>query len=856
MTPDLESFLKNFPVHATEKDLIPESVWPDLTGVLDAKIKEYKNDKKDWDTFWAHAALQKVVAIDTETSGLRPAFGDRIVGVSAAYFDGKIIHAGCWNFRHEGHPKRVLFEKPDNKSRLIARLKELGETDLLKKIAEGKVSEKMWKTAGIHQLQDLDLTLLKKFNASYPSEIKPMKTMGQFMCSGYIEVAARMPLSLMKHILPVLEKVIIAGMNFKFDAKMFNAEGLPLPARVLDCMLIAHAYNENKRHYNLESLAEEMGERKVADTIAEYLAAYQLDVSARGHAQVPYSLERPYAIADAVITLKRLQWERNRWMQMKDPRIMDVFQIENAQVSPVAAMEIVGNKLDKEYVQRGVTILSNQVYALEKKIHELAGKKFDIGSEDQLWPILEAKGFKPVSMTVKGNIQLDDLALASYKDPLCDLIREYRKRYKVLGTYFKPFLKTHMDKDDILHPDIFIQGTVSGRPSCHEPNLMNIPNVGRFSNYAEAFETRRCFIPPSDEYSLLYLDMDQMEIKIFAEVSDEKQLLDALANGEDLHVVTAKNIFPDFPSAADASFSDKIKKIFKAMRESAKRINFGTIYGMGRALMALKLGIPVDETVRALELAELCHKDLPNLVKDFTQYSLTEIAAHKETHRMNTALKNKGWDGLRTLGDEVSGHINIDGLTKLLVTKEKNAWLSYSAETFLATYHGKFPKIKELVKAIRSTLTSRGYIFNRFGRRYHLNKEQSYIGTNRLVQGTSADMFKLAIARLHRLLQGHKTKIANQVYDEVQFYVHYTELDLIPDFIRCMTYFPTVGVKMSTSCKYSHVAWSEKREFTGVTEFLNSDTRKRSKAQLAELKKLYAWTPGKINQEVAEEAEL
>jgi len=169
----------------------------------------------------------------------------------------------------------------------------------------------------------------------------------------------------------------------------------------------------------------------------------------------------------------------------------------------------------------------------------------------------------------------------------------------------------------------------------------------------------------------------------------------------------------------------------------------------------------------------------------------------------------------------------------------------YSAEQFLAKYHARFPKIKQLVKKIDSTLGSRGFIFNRLGRRYHLPKEQSYVGVNRWVQGTCSDMVKLASHNLHKLLTGKKSLLINQVHDEFQVEIHHTELYLVPMIKMCLETFPMVKVKMSVDADYSHIAWSEKRGWKGPIEFLNSDTRKRTPEFLKELKTIHGWCPSK-----------
>lgn len=786
--PTKELKLEAFPVPATKDDCIPEAIWPSLLGVQNAKQKEYPNTLAAWNTFWKLSEKQKVISIDTETSGLRPAHGDKIVGVAAAFYDGKVIHCGYWNFRHIGH--------------------------------------------GPHGT-----------------------------CKGYKETAAKMPESCFEQISKAHKNNLVAGQNYKFDIKMFHKEGVCVPEKVLDTMLIAHLWDENKRYYNLATLGAEMGEQKLADTIKAYMTLHELEVEGHGHEQIPYEVERPYAIADTVIVLKRLQFERERWETLKDHRLMDVFQIEMAQTPAAAKMEIDGIQLDIPFVKRSVDFLKQQVEMLEKAIYHMAGKTFDIASNPQLWAILEAKGFKPFSMTAKGAVQLDDNALTSYKDPLCDLIKEFRGRSKALGTYFQPFLEVHSDKEGKLHPDFFIHGTVSGRMSCREPNLQNISRFEKFSARvdrgslaksiqeglkfesmitADALETRRAFVPRSADHSLFYFDYSQMELRVFAEVAEEEFLLKTLEQGGDLHEATARSVFPNFPS------KEKNKTLFTYFRQLAKQINFGIIYGMGKNKLAYTLSVPVDECMRAIELALLCYVERPGSVKDFTMLTKAELLALKEDHRVNTELRQKGWGALRALKKHVEDTIDLAGLTKLLVSDDKNIAMMYSADMFLKSYHAKFPRIKMLTKKIDETISSRGYLFNRFGRRYHLTSDKSYIGVNRWVQGSCSDMVKLATARVHNLLKGKRTLCINQVHDEFQLDVHHEELYLIPLIKECMEFYPTVKVKMTADCDYSHVAWSDKHEWVDAKEFFDSDTlRKYSPAKKAQLKKLYGWVPSK-----------
>jgi len=152
----------------------------------------------------------------------------------------------------------------------------------------------------------------------------------------------------------------------------------------------------------------------------------------------------------------------------------------------------------------------------------------------------------------------------------------------------------------------------------------------------------------------------------------------------------------------------------------------------------------------------------------------------------------------------------------------------------MVNYHKQFPNIKPFIKGIERALGTRGYIFNKYGRRYHLTTDESYIGINRLVQGTTGDMVKLAQWRVDHLLRGKKTMLLNQVHDELQFDVHHSELYLVPKIHEAMAHFPNLGVKMTVDCDYSHESWASKHKWEGPEEFTKSLKEYRHAAKIRE----------------------
>lgn len=802
------------PKAVTGERPIPSELWPDLKGCRKAKVNEWPNTVAKWKEFCKLALNFPVVSVDLETSGLRPFHGDRLVGVSLAIYDGKEFQAGYWNFRHSGHPKHSWCNQHTSETSLATRKTCVASHD--KKVAAGLLKDHVsW---GVSDCQ-------------------------KAMCPGYVEKAPVVPVELLKLIDPIFKKCIIAGQNFKFDIKMLHVDGIEMPDRVLDTMLIAHLWDENARFYNLDKLAKEIGELKTGDTIKEYAALHGIDVTKTGHSQIPWEVEAPYAVGDTTLVLRRIQFERERWEAASDPKLMEVFQVENGCTPVIANLEINGMKIDMEYIEYGITRLEKELGDITKDIYSLAKKEFDIMSTQQLWEVMEARGLKPLATTPNGAPSLGVNELDAYEangDDMAKLIKNYRTKHKMLNTYFMPFRDTHADPNGFIHCDMFIHGTVSGRMSSREPNLQNITRPEAFTasntmrgatakmiqkggtdskkfenKFQDSILVRKCFIPRTKDHSLFFFDYSQFELRIFAEYAEEQFILEGLIrDGVDIHELVAREIFPNFP---DKEVNPGLYKFFRQM---TKQINFGIIYGMGRNKLAVQLNVPVDETVRYLKMVQKAREEGHEVGTSTCFMTDEEIENTLEDHRVMT--NSKQWDGLRALSKEIENKVNPKALEEVLFADGKNLGLLYSAESFLSKYHARFPKIKKFTKGLDSVVRNRGWIFNKYGRRYHLKPQEAYIGVNRLVQGTTADQIKVSKWRIYRLLKGTKSVLVNQVHDEVQIEIHHSELHLVPLIKEAMEYFPNIGVKIQADVEYSHTSWAEKKKWIDDSEFIKS----------------------------------
>ena len=237
-------------------------------------------------------------------------------------------------------------------------------------------------------------------------------------------------------------------------------------------------------------------------------------------------------------------------------------------LSPVLArMERAGIKVDAKMLGRLSVMVSKEIEGLEKQIAELAGGEFNINSPKQLSVVLfEKLELKSkVRKTGKGAFSTahSELEKLAHEHPIIELILKYRELQKLKTTYLEPF-PALLDSTGRVHTTYNQIGAATGRLSSQDPNLQNIPTKTEVGQ-----EFRKAFIAEKD-FVLLSCDYSQLELRIAAHLSGDKEMSDAFKRGEDIHTRTASRVFGVEPSA-----------VTKAMRNQAKTLNFGVLYGMG-----------------------------------------------------------------------------------------------------------------------------------------------------------------------------------------------------------------------------------------------------------------------------------
>ncbi|GAA8504393.1 DNA polymerase I [Helicobacter pylori] len=274
-------------------------------------------------------------------------------------------------------------------------------------------------------------------------------------------------------------------------------------------------------------------------------------------------------------------------------------EIETPFVKVLMGMEFQGFKIDAPYFKRLEQEFKNELHVLEHQILDLIGVDFNLNSPKQLSEIL----YEKLELPKNKSRSTDEKSLLKILDkhPSIALILEYRELNKLFNTYTTPLLRLK-DKDDKIHTTFIQTGTATGRLSSHSPNLQNIP-----VRSSKGLLIRKGFIASSKEYCLLGVDYSQIELRLLAHFSQDKDLMEAFLKGRDIHLETSKALFGEY--------------LAKEKRSIAKSINFGLVYGMGSKKLSETLNIPLNE---AKSYIEAYFKRFPS-IKDYLNRMKEEI---------------------------------------------------------------------------------------------------------------------------------------------------------------------------------------------------------------------------------------
>lgn len=361
--------------------------------------------------------------------------------------------------------------------------------------------------------------------------------------------------------------------NAKFDIKVLVSNGYNFITKykcsIIDTMIAAWLLNPeslNRSSFSLEKLSEQ----KLA------LAGIEFDDIVEKNqtfADVPLEKAVPYAAEDADFTFQL--WQKLS-VELEQKKLTELFyNIEMKLIPILASMETEGIHLKSDELLSYDKELTENLQEIEQKIYATVGHEFNIASTKQLQEVLFTELKLPPEKKTKTGYSTDTSVLEnlSYINPVPKMILEYREMAKLQSTYVQTLPKM-TDKNERIHTDFIQTGTATGRLSCREPNLQNIPvrnESGRRIRAAFTAEKGKVLI--SADYS-------QIELVVLANLSKDKNMSEAFLNGIDVHKATASLIF-----------GVKTEDVTPEMRRTAKTINFGVIYGMSAFRLAKDLEI-------------------------------------------------------------------------------------------------------------------------------------------------------------------------------------------------------------------------------------------------------------------------
>ncbi len=466
------------------------------------------------------------------------------------------------------------------------------------------------------------------------------------------------------------------GQNIKYDFIIFENHNIKLEP-IDDTMLLSYTLDAGNNRHNMDTLSEiHLGHKTISYKDLVGTGKKQLKFSDIGLKEAT-----EYAAEDADVTLRLFHILSSRVSEEKLDQIYEVF--EKPMVKILSKLETNGIKVDNDYLKKLSKKFEDRLIKIEKEIYKLSGKKFNIGSPKQLGEIIyndlkiaKLKKTKKGSLATSAKI-LEDLALSGHKFP--KLVLEWRQLSKLKSTYTDALQEHISKKTKRVHTSFLLAATNTGRLASSDPNLQNIP-----IKTSDGKEIRKAFIAEKNNV-LISADYNQIEMRILADMADVKELKKAFKNNQDIHSLTASQVF-----------NVPLNKVTSDFRRKAKAINFGIIYGI-------------------------------------TQYGLAK---------------------------------------QISVSNEE-------ALNFINSYFKKFPEIKEYMNTTIKTCRKQGYVTNIFGRRIHLRgindknfsvrSFQERAAINAPIQGSAADIIRLAMIKADQMLLDQKAKMLLQIHDELIF---------------------------------------------------------------------------------------
>jgi DNA polymerase-1 len=405
------------------------------------------------------------------------------------------------------------------------------------------------------------------------------------------------------------------GHNLKFDILFLNKYDIKVEGELFDTM-IAHYLIQPEQSHKMDPLSEKYLNYTpipIEDLIGKK-GAGQLNMS-----QVDIGTVSEYACEDSDVTFQLYEIFKD---EIDKLGIKELFAIECNLLKVLVSIEATGFNIDSAYLNDYSIILKEDIRKTEEEIYSLAGEKFNIGSPKQLGDILfeKLKVSETAKLTKTKQYSTNEEVLQTLVDkhPIINKILDYRSLTKLLSTYVEALPKLVNPETGKIHTTFNQTLAVTGRLSSLNPNLQNIP-----IRETRGREIRNAFIPSSENHILLSADYSQVELRIMAHISQDRNMIEAFQSNQDIHTSTASKVF-----------KIPLEEVTKDLRSRAKTANFGIIYGISSFGLSQRLNIPRKE-------ASVLIEDYFNTFPGIKKYMMDIVLFAKDKGYVETLLHRR-----------------------------------------------------------------------------------------------------------------------------------------------------------------------------------------------------------------------
>ena len=485
------------------------------------------------------------------------------------------------------------------------------------------------------------------------------------------------------------------GQNLKYDIKVLAKYNIQVLGNLFDTMIAHYLLNPDGKH-NMDILSENYLHYSPIsiETLIGKKGKGQLSMR-----QVPPQEQKEYAVEDTDVTLQLKNIFEQQLQKYNAEKLFS--QIESPLVQVLADMELEGIRIDVPFLKSLSDDIEKDIFSLQQAVYEQAGETFNLSSPKQLGDILfeKLKLISKPKKTKTGQYATSEEILSELapKHKIVANVMEYRQLQKLQSTYIDALPKEVNSTTGRVHTTYMQAVTATGRLSSNNPNLQNIP-----IRTERGQQIRKAFVPRNEDYTLLSADYSQIELRVIAALSGEKNMIEAFLQNQDIHRSTAAKVF-----------NVDIQSVTREQRSHAKTVNFGIIYG----------------------------------VSAFGLSNQTELSRSE-------------------------------------------------SKELIDTYYQTYPQLKVFIDKQIHFARENGYVETILGRRRYLpdinSRNQVVRGAaernavNAPIQGSAADIIKIAMINIYNLLKDNKlkTKMLLQVHDELIFDVPKNELDFVKPLIK------------------------------------------------------------------------